>query len=81
MNLVLLLILISEICITLCAWLSPSFLRRVAAHLLTRADVIEISREEAKQRMRYWSKELNLQTSVTEEGSATIGPVQVFARR
>jgi len=81
MNLVLLFVLISESCIALCAWLSPRCLRRAAAHLLTRADVIEVSREQAKQRMRFWSKELNLQTSVTEEGRATIAPVHVFARR
>jgi hypothetical protein len=78
MNVVLLLVLISEFCIALCAWLSPDFLRRVAAHLLTRADVIEVSREEAKLRMRFWSKELDLQTSVAEAGNS-IGPVQVFA--
>ena len=80
MNVVLLLVLISEFCIALCAWLSPDFLRRVAAHLLTRADVIEVSREEAKLRMRFWSKELHLQTSVPEGGNS-IGPVQVFAQR
>ena len=60
MNVVLLLVLISELCIALCAWLSPEYLRRIAAHLLVRADVIEVSREEAKRRLQFWSKELHI---------------------
>ena len=81
MNLVLLLVLISGFCIALCAWLSPECLRWVAARLLTRADVIEVSREESERRMRFWSNELRLDAPATEEGSETIGPVHVFARR
>lgn len=81
MNLVLCLVLIAELCIALCAWLSPDFLRTAAAHLLTRADVIDVSREEAKRRMQFWSKELRIQMSVTEQGSDTIVPVHEFARR
>jgi len=69
MNVVLLLVLISELCIALRAWLSPEYLRRIAAHLLVRADVIEVSREEAKRRLQFWSKELHIQTSFTEQGS------------
>ena len=81
MNLVFLLVLISGSCIALCAWLSPECLRWAAAHLLTRADVIEVSREERKQRMRFWSKELRLDESLAEKRNDTIGPVPAFARR
>jgi hypothetical protein len=81
MNLVLSLVLISGFCIAVCAWLSPECLRWAAAHLLTRADVIEASREERKRRMRFWSRELRLDASVSTEGDDTIGPVHVFARR
>jgi hypothetical protein len=81
MNAVLLLILISGFCIALCTWLSPECLRWAAAHLLTRADVIEVSREERKRRMRFWSKELRIDAAVAEEGNDTIGPVRAFARR
>jgi hypothetical protein len=76
MNLILLLVLISELCIGICTWLSPEALRRFAAHLLTRADVIEVSREEAARRMRFWSKELHLNRSAREEGSGALGPVK-----
>jgi len=81
MNLVFLLVLISGSCIALCTWLSPECLRWAAAHLLTRADVIDVSREERKRRMRFWSTELRLDASVTEKGNDAIGPVHVFARR
>ena len=59
-NPVLLLILIAEVCLGLCAWLCPQCLRWVAAHLLTRADVIDVSRCEAERRMKYWLDELGL---------------------
>ena len=59
-NPVLLLILIAEVCLGLCAWISPTFLRRVAAHLLTRADVVDVSREESERRMKVWLDELGL---------------------
>jgi len=80
-NLVLFLVLIAEFSIALCAWLSPDFLRRIAAHLLTRADVIEVSRKEAKRRMQFWSKELHIQTSATEQARDTIASVHAIARR
>ena len=59
-NPVLLLILIAEVCSGLCAWLCPQFLRWIAAHLLTRADVIDLSRRETERRMKYWLDELGL---------------------
>jgi hypothetical protein len=80
MNLVLSLVLISGFCMALCTWLSPECLRWAAAHLLTRADMIEVSRQERERRMRFWSKELRLNASVAEAND-TIGPVHVFARR
>ena len=60
MNLVLLLVVILEICIGLCAWLSPQWLRAVAAHLLTRADVLDLVENEKRRRMQYWIAELGL---------------------
>jgi hypothetical protein len=81
MNVVLLLVLISTVCFAVCTWLSPECLRWAAAHLLTRADVIEVSREERKRRMRFWSKELRLEAPASEERNDALGPVQVFARR
>ena len=80
MNLVLSIVLISGFCIAICTWLSPECLRWAAANLLTRADVIEVSREERKRRMRFWSKELRLDAPLAE-GNDMIGPVHVFARR
>ena len=60
-NPVLLLILIAEICLGLCAWQSPRFLRRTAAHLLTRADVLDVSRRESARSMKVWLNELGLE--------------------
>ena len=81
MNMLLFLVLIAEFSIALCAWLSPDILRRTAAQLLTRADVIEVSREEAKRRMQFWSKELHIQTSATDQARDTIVSVHAIARR
>ena len=61
-NPVLLLAVVSEICLGICAWRSPRFLRRVAAHLLARADVIDISERERFLRARYWLKHLNVES-------------------
>ena len=57
-NPVLLLILLSEVCLGICAWRSSRFLRRMAAHFLTRADVVDLSRAENEWRMKYWLDEL-----------------------
>ena len=59
-NPVLLLILVSEVCLGICAWHSPRFLRRMAAHLLTRADVVDVSRQESERRMKVWLDEFGL---------------------
>jgi hypothetical protein len=61
LNPVLLLILVSEVCLGICAWHSPRFLRRVAAHLLTRADVVDVSRRESQLRMKLWLNEFGLE--------------------
>ena len=60
-NPVLLLILVSEICLGICAWHSPRFLRRIAAYLLTRADVVDLSRQESERRMKVWLNEFGLE--------------------
>jgi len=44
----------------MCAWRSAGFLRRVAAHLLARADVMDLTERERRSRMKYWSKRLGL---------------------
>jgi len=67
LNPVLLLILVGEICLGICAWNSPRFLRRAAAHLLTRADVVDLSRKESERRMKLWLNEFGLEP----EGAST----------
>jgi len=61
-NPVLLMIFVSEVCLGICAWRSPRFLRRIAAHLLTRADVVDVSRQESERRMKLWLDELGLES-------------------
>ena len=58
MNLALALIVIAEVCLGICAWRSSEWLRWMAAHLLTRADVIDLSKAATKRRLEYWSVEL-----------------------
>ena len=77
-NPVLLLILIAEVCLGLCAWISPTFLRRVAAHLLTRADVVDVSREESERRMKVWLDELGLNSDPKSANQHL--PVHRFSR-
>jgi len=66
MNLVLLLVVVLEVCIGVCAWLSPQWLRAVAAHLLARADVLDLVQNEKRRRMQYWTAQLGL-TQHSEE--------------
>lgn len=83
MNLVLLLVLIAQICLGVCAWLSPQLLRRIAAHLLTRADVIDTARLENQRRLRFWNGELGLglsQERDEEEVEPSLPRVHGFAR-
>lgn len=60
MNLMLAMIVISEACLGICAWLTPNCLRRVAAFLLTRADVIDAARAEHLRRIQFWRAELGV---------------------
>jgi hypothetical protein len=60
-NPVLLLILLAEICLGICAWQSPRFLRRLAVHLLTRADVLDVARRESARSRKIWMNELGLE--------------------
>jgi hypothetical protein len=61
MNLALALIVIAEVCLGICAWRSAEYLRWMAAHLLTRADVIDLSKAATKRRLEYWSLELGVE--------------------
>jgi hypothetical protein len=82
MNLVLLMLLIAQVCLGICAWLSPQLLRGLAAHLLTRADVIDASRVESERRLRFWNGELGLnQRNLGEETDHPLPRVHGFARR
>lgn len=61
-NPILLMIVVSEVCLATCAWCSPRFLRRIAAHLLARADVMDICRLEKERRMTLWLTEFGMDT-------------------
>jgi hypothetical protein len=74
MNLVLLMILILEACLGICAWVSPEFLRRISSHLLTRADVVDAARLASRQRMHYWHVVLGLNQETTEEEISALTP-------
>lgn len=80
MNIVLLMLLIAQVCLGICAWLSPQLLRGVAAHLLTRADVIDAARVESERRLRFWNGELGLNRERVEEETERPMP-RLFARR
>ena len=79
-NPVLLLMLVSEVCLGLCAWQSPRFLRRMAAHLLTRADVVDVSRTEGERRMKLWLTELGLDADAPGAGAPHQLPVHRFSQ-
>ncbi len=72
MNLPILLVLISEICVGVCVWLSPQCLRRFAAYLLTRADVIEIAKKEKERRIRFWRDELGVECNQLPTGNVPL---------
>jgi len=57
---VVLMILVSEVCLGIYAWRSPRFLRRIAAHLLTHADVVDVSRQQSERRMKVWLNQFGL---------------------
>jgi hypothetical protein len=70
MNLLLLTTVISEVCLGICLWCSPQLMRWLGAHLLTRADVIEASRDETERRMSFWRNELGLNAPACHEKHA-----------
>ncbi len=77
-NPVVFLILLSEICLGICAWHSPRFLRRAAAHLLTRADVLDLARKESERRMKVWLDEFGLESDRIPTSDAAL---QQYDRR
>jgi len=79
LNPVLLLILISQVCLGICAWQSPQFLRRTAARLLTRADVVDLSRAEGERRMKLWLDELGLDADPTRAKAPRQVPLRRFS--
>ncbi len=76
MNLVLLLVLLAEVCLGICCWLTPEALRWIAARLLARADVIEIVRKEQTRRLQFWSAELGLPAEIQRKDLSTIAVVK-----
>ena len=82
-NPVLLLILIAQICFGICAARSPQFLRRVSAYLLTRADVIEVSRSESERRKEFWFSELKVSRDIppSEDRELPSAAVRLVSRR
>jgi|KBSMisStandDraft_5_1062788.scaffolds.fasta_scaffold2144196_1 hypothetical protein len=79
-NPVMLLMLISEVCLGICAWHSPRFLRRAAAHLLTRADVVDVSRKEGERRMKLWLDEFGLDGDAKSAKAPHQLPVHRFSQ-
>ena len=79
MNLVLLLVVVLEACIGFCAWLSPNWLRHVAARLLTRADVLDFVKREERRRMQFWTAQAGL-TERAEEAAEAVGQTRIVAR-
>ena len=81
-NPVLLLIIIAEVCFAVCAGNSSQFLRRAAVYLLTRADVIDLSRRETEQRKKFWIDELGIPPcGLTKEQALELPVVKPFARQ
>ncbi len=60
MNITLMVIVIGEVCLGICAWRSSECLRWLGAQLLTKADVIDLSKDATKRRMLFWSHELGV---------------------
>ena len=58
---VLLLMLVALICLGICAWRSPRFLRNLAAYMLAHADLIEICERARRERPIHWRKKLGVE--------------------
>ena len=78
MNLVLLLVVISQVCLGACAWLSPVYLRWLASHFLARADAVDAAKEVTERRLRYWRNELGLDRELLVDEAR---PMPQLARR
>lgn len=78
MNLVLLLIVISQLCLGACAWLSPVCLRWLASHFLARADAVDAAKEVAERRLQFWRGELGLDRELLVD---EVRPMPQLARR
>jgi hypothetical protein len=76
MNLILAVIVIAEVCLAICAWRSPECLRWVAAHLLTRADVIDLATAATRRRLRFWSAELGVEVHEFPRASSSVAELE-----
>jgi hypothetical protein len=79
LNPVLFLILFAEVCLGITAWRSPRFLRRLAAHLLTRADVAELSRAETERRLKVWMDEFGVNVEPAPKAAVQM-PIRRFSQ-
>jgi hypothetical protein len=61
---VLLLMLVALVCLGICAWRSPRFLRNLAAYMLAQADLIEVCERARRERPIYWRKKLGVETDM-----------------
>ncbi len=76
MNLALAMVVIAEVCLGICAWRSSECLRWLAAHLLTRADVIDLAGAATKRRLRFWSLELGVGDHGFERESSNVAELE-----
>jgi hypothetical protein len=76
MNLILAVIVVAEVCLAICAWRSPECLRWLAAHLLTRADVINLADAATKRRLQFWSLELGVETQGFPRESGSVAELE-----
>ena len=74
-NPVLVLILVSEICLGICTWNSPRVLRRVAALLLTLADVVAVFRPQNIRRMQFWTDKFGLEADSVRAKHHAVLPI------
>jgi len=74
LNLLLSMVVISAVCFGICVWLTPALLRRIAAQLLTRADVIDASKAEHRRRIQFWCGELGVAHDLLASESTIADP-------
>jgi hypothetical protein len=76
MNLILAVVVIAELCLAICARRSPECLRWLAAHLLTRADVINLADAATKRRLQFWSLELGVEAQGFPRESSSVAELE-----